>query len=582
MEPLDVDNYNVWKIRMTAYLIHKNLYSPITTVPPTDAAELVTWKETDRKAKSLIIMNVRDHHLATVEKCTTAKDAWTVLSDMHQSKVNARKLQLRREMNNLRKEGGEPLTKYFNRAMTKWTELTSTGHDMKETDAVWSALAGLPKQYSTAIAIMESSSEELKFSSALSRLLLIEQRLENHDDEGGTSRAFFHSTQRGWQDREEDASGHDRPQYRGSEPPWRATQGDRRSRSETHPAVTARQLECFYCHKKGHIKRDCHKYKADQQAKGEQPIALAAGTREVLMETSEWSVDSGATQHMTPSAAIMSNLRAHEITVTTGKGQLKSTHTGDIILIPEGRKPLMLTNVLLVPGLWTNLFSVSAATGKGAKAMMNCTEAIIRRNDQELLQAFCKGGLYTFRATYPDKAKPVARATALVTKVKEVSPIRDDYSDYEGVKFQAQEPRADLSTKEERTIPPAQVEGAREPEGQSPEREVRKAEVRKAKVQKEILCKAPAQTETADFSNEKYKEHAIASKHIKDKSYVQKTITYCEMVKAGKGFTGSTGDTDSEGVGFTATDTSRVTNSFAQEGVPQDGAVPEEVEFETT
>ncbi len=66
VEPLDTDNYGVWKLRMEAYLISKGLAGPLASDPPADAAERAAWKEMDDKAKALIIMSVKDHHLATL------------------------------------------------------------------------------------------------------------------------------------------------------------------------------------------------------------------------------------------------------------------------------------------------------------------------------------------------------------------------------------------------------------------------------------------------------------------------------------------------------------------------------------
>jgi hypothetical protein len=422
IEPLDVDNYNVWKIRMEAYLVQKGLADPLTVAAPTDAARLAEWKIQDAKARALITMNVRDHHLTTVTKCTSAKLAWKALEDTFQAKTNARKLHLRREMNSLRKEGAEPLTKYFNRAMTKWSELTSTGHDMKEAEAVWATLAGLPKQYGTALAIMEASDTEPTFTIALQKLLSVEQRHDRGDE--GDAKALYLTSTSGNRTTFNKPGGF-KPRYSGRKPAWQARpmQTNRMSTSQprTSGAPPNAQKECFYCHKMGHIKRDCRKFQADQRAKGGQdtPIALAASATTHPDNPNVWTVDSGATQHMTPQANIMSNLRAHEATVTTGKGLLKSTHIGDIILMPEGHAPLMLSNALLVPGLWTNLFSVTACTEKGAIASMSDAGAIISRNDQVLLNASREGGLFTFKATYPGHLKAVSTKAALVTKVQE-------------------------------------------------------------------------------------------------------------------------------------------------------------------
>jgi transposase InsO family protein len=353
-----------------------------------------------------------------------------LLENTFQAKTNARKLQLRREMNSLRKEGAEPLTRYFNRALTKWAELTTTGHEMRENEAVWSALNGLPKQYGTALAILEASEVELTFSAALSKLLVVEQRLDRHEDEG--AKAFYHN-----------AEG---PDYEGGAALYHhASKGSQRWRPRppqggAGPSQPGRpehsRLECYYCHRVGHIKRDCRKFKTDQQkSKGETPVAMglmAAAMVNTHTRSSgepcercdnKWNVDSGATHHMTFCHQVMTNTRVCDITVMTGKGPLKATHIGDVLLTPTGLGPVKLSNVLLVPGLPFNLVSVSACTDSGATVRMTDISASIFKGEKLLVDAACEGGLYVFQAEYLGNPRAVVKATALVAKEQETAEL---------------------------------------------------------------------------------------------------------------------------------------------------------------
>jgi hypothetical protein len=54
IEPLDIDNYSVWKIRMHAYLVQKGLSDALIVPAPTAAADLAQWQIMDSKAKALI------------------------------------------------------------------------------------------------------------------------------------------------------------------------------------------------------------------------------------------------------------------------------------------------------------------------------------------------------------------------------------------------------------------------------------------------------------------------------------------------------------------------------------------------
>ena len=132
IEPLDLDNYATWSVRMKFLLIHKGLWGAVSGD--------VGQETHNEKALAVITLNVKDHHLTTVATCTTAKQAWDALEGIYKAKTLARRLQLRRELNNLKKEPAEPLPKYVARARSIWNDLVTTGHDIKSSEVVWSVL----------------------------------------------------------------------------------------------------------------------------------------------------------------------------------------------------------------------------------------------------------------------------------------------------------------------------------------------------------------------------------------------------------------------------------------------------------
>jgi gag-polypeptide of LTR copia-type len=48
--------------------------------------------------RRLILLNVRDQHLSTVRRCSTAKEAREALQKVYATKNEARRLQLKREL----------------------------------------------------------------------------------------------------------------------------------------------------------------------------------------------------------------------------------------------------------------------------------------------------------------------------------------------------------------------------------------------------------------------------------------------------------------------------------------------------
>ena len=121
--------------------------------------------------------------MSTLDACTTVKEAWTKLESTYKAKTMARRLQLKRELNNLKKGTSGPLPKYISRVRTIWNDLKASGHDIKESEVVLNVLAGLPKEYETTVAIMEAAEKEMGLNEILSRLLNVEQRVTRQEEQ---------------------------------------------------------------------------------------------------------------------------------------------------------------------------------------------------------------------------------------------------------------------------------------------------------------------------------------------------------------------------------------------------------------
>ena len=104
IDPLGVDNYKVWSQKIKFLLISKDLWEGIEDPSKHEAQS--------RKALSIIGLNVENHHLGEIEACKTAKEAWELLETTYKSKTNARKMQLRLEMQSLKMRSGEPVSMY--------------------------------------------------------------------------------------------------------------------------------------------------------------------------------------------------------------------------------------------------------------------------------------------------------------------------------------------------------------------------------------------------------------------------------------------------------------------------------------
>jgi hypothetical protein len=116
VELLDVENYATWRSKMKFLLISKSLWTAVMG----DSVD----EEKDAKALAQIGLHVKDHHLAVLERCNTAKEAWEQLEVVYQARSNARKWQLHKELSQLKMGPSEPLTKYMARAKEIQNQIT--------------------------------------------------------------------------------------------------------------------------------------------------------------------------------------------------------------------------------------------------------------------------------------------------------------------------------------------------------------------------------------------------------------------------------------------------------------------------
>lgn len=392
IEALDLDNYPTWSIRMQMLLTHKDLWEAVST-----------GGEKDKKALALICLNVKDHHLLMLSECDTAKKAWDSLKSAYKAKSTARRVLLRREINSLKMEAEEPISKYIARARTISADLKATGHEISESEVAIAVLGGLPKDYDMLVEILETSDKELKIDDILPKLLMVEQRVAKRE-ESSDSKAYLVKSF-GKFNKSGGTGGNGNNGYGGNNSS-RGNAGSNGGNGGGHrgnggsSGGNGRKGPCFYCGKLGHIKADCRKRQHDEKnGKETTPVALMASDCSVPLQAKWWAVDSGATRHITPDKSLFLSLSTNvKASVTFGNGTTtEAAGEGNIALQTTVRgkvNKIMLTNVLYVPGATTNLFSVKQATKKNATIEFAGDRCLVIKNERVLIEAANIDGLY--------------------------------------------------------------------------------------------------------------------------------------------------------------------------------------------
>ena len=186
----------------------------------------------------------------------------------------------------------------------------------------------------------------------------------------------------------------DNDKNKSKRPTWYKNPEERKQASASANAATPERpkLHCNYCQKDNHTEDRCFKKKRDEASRGEAAanaavalicydVCLLTKNGNTKVTPSTFIADSGATQHMVHSRSLLIDFHQHPGTVkigdntlvpSLGTGTFQGFHTNK-----NGKEvEVTLSDVLLVPDLWVNLFSVTKATSKG-KCKVICEDSLI-------------------------------------------------------------------------------------------------------------------------------------------------------------------------------------------------------------
>jgi len=354
----------VWAAYQRAQLKKEKLGKAVVTDRPASGSDdkkadpvVAEWDAMNEAALATIQMSVKPVHLNTVTSVDTAKEAWDALKVMFEARDNAPLLRLMDELSSLKKRDEENIIKFASRAKMIRDELAMLGNPVDDNTLALRVLSGLPSEYGMLRTVLENKDVKLVMSDVTAKLLQVEKR----NIAGGSSK------------------------------PAGGVKSEAFTVAAPKKPFDKKSAVCYYCDKKGHMKRDCYKRKADE-ARGKNkpgggrrdgghgggPQAGAAleytasagqpGSSKAHGSTSgssTWVLDSGATNHM---AAGDKGFTVH----AAGSGAKVTWANGDKVPIKghghvsmdvgkgNTKARMALAEAMLVPDLTSNLLSVRA------------------------------------------------------------------------------------------------------------------------------------------------------------------------------------------------------------------------------
>ncbi|MCO5566964.1 hypothetical protein L7F22_020647 [Adiantum nelumboides] len=320
-----------------------------------------------------------------VKDTSGAYGVWSALSNLYEKKSAVSQVYWLKKLINLRMKESTPISNHLNEFHTIVSQLQSQGVEFDDSVRAMFLLVTLPDSWDTFRTTVSNSAapDGLKCADVENSLLMEEVKCKNVEDTKSSTNAMH---VRG------------RPRSRGN--------FERRDKSKSCSHSKSRPgkcVECYYCHNKGHMKKNCYKFKrdkkkdSDDKRKGknasddreantltsdkgkcivdsEEPKALThdsdgdicyarnlCPTLLVAMNSSyeqDWIVDSGASFHVTPHKEWFSSYECRHGMVRLGNNYACDIiGAGDIkISLPNG-SIFTFTNVRHVSKLIKTLIS---------------------------------------------------------------------------------------------------------------------------------------------------------------------------------------------------------------------------------
>lgn len=317
------ENYATWQFAITNFLELMDLGKTILGTE-TDVAKVA-------KAKAYIILSIEPINFIHVQTATTAKEVWENLQKVFEDSGLTRKIGLIRTLVTTQLVECASIEDYVNKIITTVHKLSAIGYKIDDEWTGTFLLAGLPEQYDTMIMGIESSGVKITGDSIKTKLL--------QDIKSSTSveSAFFNKAAKS-----------------------KSKKFHRNSKS----------VRCYSCNELGHMANKCPNKKNENikpsQSKNETP--KNGGFSAVFLSgdfsKNDWYIDSGASMHMTSNKGWLEGISKSNISeiVVANSTKLSVECIGNLKLkinCDNIVSNITVSNVLCVPGLTTNLLSVS-------------------------------------------------------------------------------------------------------------------------------------------------------------------------------------------------------------------------------
>ncbi|XP_071575148.1 uncharacterized protein [Temnothorax nylanderi] len=425
----DGKNYQSWKFQITAVLMANEIFDVVDGTrrrPPNgegpNAANMKSWIKDNARATAIISSAMEDDQVMSVLVCGSAKEMWDKLVTIHEQKSAANVGTLTQRFYSYKMSPSDSVIQHVSTVQNMARQLKDLGETMSDAAVIAKILSSLTTRFSVFKTAWDSVDPTRQtVENLLERLIREDQNL---GEDGNSASALAVTKQGALKD---GAKSKDK---------------DRKKRKPR------KNIECYRCQEKGHYASQCDKRKNqndnNNNTKGQAGSSCAfvvdsherggEASRQLLPSVGQirqlseadkrevWITDSGASEHITSRRDWFEELRSvtGETVLLGDDGECEVTGIGKIRIEKYANGEWnsgVIENVLLVPRVTRNLFSVGVCTKKGFRVgFENGVVEVSRGGVIEATGARQENGLYRMFFRRP-KPKREVNVTSLDFKI---------------------------------------------------------------------------------------------------------------------------------------------------------------------
>lgn len=366
------------------------------------------WQDIRDLATSTIQMYLADNTLREVIGLTDPEVIWTKLESRYKSKSLTNRLYLKKKLYGLKLKEPDDFGKHLDEFNRIVTELASLDEKIEEEDKALLLLASLPESFDNIVTTLLFGKDTLKLDDVIGSLLINDaRRKSNGEMSSGNENALSVS------------GGH---RYRGRSSDGR--NGSDRGRSASR---SGRSIVCWECGKKGHIRRNCRKWKdsqnnekADEAESSERATVATEYGSELLATTdtgmggNDWILDSGCSFHMCAAKEQFSTYEECDggTVKMANKSESKIAGVGTVQIRMFDGIVRTLADVKHVPDLRMNLISLGTLDSRGYEISAGGGVLKVKKGAMVILKGQRTGSLYRLIGNVKTGGVPVRSQSA--------------------------------------------------------------------------------------------------------------------------------------------------------------------------